>query len=84
MGGVYHLSFGTNLLDYIIYGALLAEYLFDQGIPISVVNPARTKGFSQSELSHTKNDKSDASLIARFSAAMKPSLWAPQPINVRH
>jgi transposase len=66
-----------------VYGALLAEYLFDQGIPISVVNPARTKGFSQSELSRTKNDKSDALLIARFSAAMKPSLWAPEPINVR-
>lgn len=66
-----------------VYGSLLAEYLFDQGIPVSVVNPARTKGFSQSELSRTKNDKSDASLIARFCEAMKPSLWTPEPINVR-
>ncbi|MFT7389527.1 MAG: hypothetical protein ACI8VC_002796 [Candidatus Endobugula sp.] len=66
-----------------VYGALLAEYLFDQGIPISVVNPTRTKGFSQSEFSRTKNDKSDVSIIARFSAAMKLSLWAPEPINIR-
>jgi len=44
------------------------------------VNPARIKGFAQGELNRTKNDKVDASLIARFCQAMKPKPWRlPSP-----
>ena len=32
-----------------IYGEALAEYLYDSRFVVSVVNPARVKGFSQSE-----------------------------------
>lgn len=66
-----------------IYGNALAEYLFNEHIVISVVNPARIKGFAQSELIRTKNDKSDASLIARFCSAMSPKPWTPEPHNIR-
>jgi transposase len=66
-----------------IYGHALAEHLFDEGFSVSIVNPARIKGFAQSELLRTKTDKQDASLIARFCQAMKPSLWTPEPKNVR-
>jgi transposase len=65
------------------YGEALAQYLFDANHQVSVVNPARIKGFSQGELMRTKTDKSDASLIARFCLAMKPMLWSPEPYEIR-
>lgn len=65
------------------YGHSLAEFLYDQGFDVSLVNPARIKGFSQSELLRTKTDKQDASLIARFCQAMSPALWVPEPRKVR-
>ncbi len=65
------------------YGEALAEYLHAAGYDVSIVNPARIKGFAQSELIRTKTDKSDASLIARFCLAMKPSLWAPEPVEIK-
>jgi transposase len=66
-----------------IYGEELAEHLHDQGFKVSIVNPARIKGFAQSELIRSKTDKVDASLIARFCAAMRPSLWTPDPMEIR-
>src|SRR3990170_1127418 len=56
------------------YGEALAEYLHDRGFMVSIVNPARIKGFAQSELIRSKTDKVDASLIARFCA--KPLIRA--------
>jgi len=66
-----------------IYGHRLAEFLYDQGFDVSMVNPARVKGYAQGELLRTKTDKQDAALIARFCQAMSPSLWVPEPKNVR-
>ena len=54
------------------YGEDLAIYLHNAGHIVSIVNPARIKGFGQSELIRTKTDKIDAALIARFCLAMKP------------
>jgi len=48
-----------------------------------VVNPARVKGFAQSELSRTKTDKADAQLIARFCSAMQPEPWQPLAPEVK-
>lgn len=66
-----------------IYGDLLAEVLHDAGYTVSIVNPARIKGFAQSELSRTKTDKTDAGLIARFCQAMTPTPWVPDPVEIR-
>lgn len=66
-----------------VYGEPLAEYLYDNGFLVSMVNPARVKGFAQSELRRSKTDKQDAGLIARFCASMKPEPWHPQPKEVR-
>lgn len=66
-----------------IYGEALAEVLFDAGYLVSIVNPARIKGFAQSELARTKTDKADAGLIARFCLAMSPDAWAPDPQEIR-
>ena len=65
------------------YGDELATRLHDQGHAVSIVNPARIKGFAQSELLRTKNDKVDAGLIARFCLAMHPEPWTPVPPGMR-
>jgi len=66
-----------------IYGEALAEFLYGLGFQVSIVNPARIKGFATSELLRTKTDSVDAALIARFCAAMKPSLWTPTAPEVK-
>lgn len=60
-----------------IYGHPVATYLHQQGHQVSIVNPARIKGFAQSQLSRTKNDQADATTIARFCLALKPQPWTP-------
>jgi transposase len=65
------------------YGDELAAYMHDAGHSVSIVNPARIKGFAQSELMRTKNDKVDAGLIVRFCLAMHPEPWTPVPPGMR-
>lgn len=65
------------------YGEDLATYLHEAGHIVSVVNPARIKGFAQSEMMRTKTDKLDAALIARFCLAMNPDPWTPPPPEIR-
>lgn len=65
------------------YNTPLADFLVNQGYPVSVVNPAKIKGFANSELSRAKTDKADAKLIARYAHTMKPPLWTPPPENIR-
>lgn len=66
-----------------VYGEPLSEYLYALGCLTSVVNPARVKGFAQSELLRHKTDKADAGLIARFCHAMRPLPWTPMPKETR-
>jgi transposase len=66
------------------YGEALARFLHDAGHYVSVTNPARIKAFGQSELLRTKNDKTDAKLIARFCERMEPTLWQPPPAEVEY
>ena len=65
------------------YSETLASALVAGGWKVSVVNPARIKGFAQGELARNKTDRADAALLARFCAAMKPSLWTPPPAAFR-
>jgi len=66
-----------------VYGEAVAEVLYEAGHQVSVVNPARIKGFAQSELSRTKTDKVDAGLIARFCAALRPEPWQPIALAIK-
>lgn len=59
------------------YSEAVALALSDAGWTISVVNPARIKGFAQGELARNKTDRADAALLARFCLAMRPSVWIP-------
>jgi transposase len=65
------------------YGEDLASYLHEAGHIVSIINPARIKGFAQSELIRTKTDKIDAGIIARFCLAMKPGAWIPPSPEIR-
>lgn len=65
------------------YEASLAEYLYNNDFKVSVVNPARIKGFAMSKLSRVKTDKADCELIAYFCEAMKPDLWQPIPKHIQ-
>ena len=65
------------------YGEELAFYLHEAGHLVSMVNPARIKGFAQSELIRTKTDKVDAGIIARFCLVMKPETWVPPSPEIR-
>jgi len=65
------------------YSETLATHLVAAGWSVSVVNPARIKGFAQSELARNKTDRADAALLARFCLAMRPSLWTPPPVEWR-
>jgi transposase len=60
-----------------IYWEDLAEYLVQQGYRVSVVNPARTKGFAMSQLQRNKTDNVDSGSIADFCERLTPSLWTP-------
>ncbi|WP_336749902.1 IS110 family transposase [Pantoea vagans] len=65
------------------YGTALATFLYEKNLKVSIVNPARIKGFAASELTRTKTDKADSRLIARFCKAMQPDQWKPVPAPVR-
>jgi len=65
------------------YSESVAMALVDTGWRVSVINPARVKGFAQSELACNKTDRADAALLARFCAVMRPALWQPPSLELR-
>jgi transposase len=65
------------------YSEAVAIALADASWRVSVVNPARIKGFAQSELVRNKTDRADAALLARFCAAMRPDAWQPPALAYR-
>ena len=66
------------------YSEAIAEFLYAQGYPVSVVNPARIKGYAESQLRRNKTDQLDAALIADFCRTQQPAAWTPPPPQVRH
>ncbi|WP_375331154.1 IS110 family transposase [Candidatus Tisiphia endosymbiont of Oplodontha viridula] len=65
------------------YGEKLAQYLYDNNFKVSIVNPARIKGFATSTLSRVKTDKADCQLIAQFCKVMQPDFWQPTAVYIR-
>jgi transposase len=59
------------------YGEGIARYLYEQGYTVSVVNPARIKGYAASQMQRNKTDKLDAALIADFCRTQQPEAWQP-------
>ncbi len=63
------------------YYLFLAQYLFEQGINISVVNPLQIKHFVRMRMVKAKTDKKDAMMIALYGQSEQPVLWSP---NEKH
>ena len=59
------------------YYEALAEFLYECGYAVSVVNPARIKAYADSQLTRNKTDQLDAALIADFCRTQVPPLWTP-------
>ena len=59
------------------YGEALSEYLYEQGLVLSLINPARVKAYSKSQLKRHKTDEIDAELIADFCRTQNPPPWTP-------
>jgi len=65
------------------YGEGVAQSLYEQGYSVSVVNPARIKGYGASQMQRNKTDKLDAALIADFCRTQQPEAWQPPSPEVR-
>lgn len=66
-----------------VYGDAVAEYLYDAGHTVSIVNPVQIKSYGRSAMVRTKTDKVDALLIAQFCRAHNPPAWVPPPVEIR-
>ena len=66
-----------------VYHELLAYFLHDQGVAVSIVNPAYIHSYAQSLGAVHKTDKGDSQIIARFGAERNPAIWQPEPKSVR-
>jgi transposase len=66
-----------------IYWEALATWLHAQGYTVSVVNPARIKGYAQATMQRNKTDKLDSAVIASFCAKHHPSAWEPASAEQR-
>jgi transposase len=67
-----------------IYWEALATFLYAQGHTVSVVNPARIKGYAQATMQRNKTDKLDSATIAFFCRTHRPSAWQPLSDEHRH
>jgi len=65
------------------YHEALAYSLDKMGVQVSIVNPAFIRDFAKSLGSHTKTDKKDSMILARYGAAIRPALWQPEPKEIR-
>lgn len=60
------------------YSEQIAEYLCEQKVFVSIVNPHQIKSFGRSKLARNKNDRIDAQLIAEFNQKMQPDQFKPR------
>jgi transposase len=67
-----------------IYWLDLASFLYAAGHTVSVVNPARIKGFALATMQRNKTDKLDSALIAAFCLKHQPKAWQPPSEQERH
>jgi transposase len=68
------------------YGEGITAFLHANGYAVSVINPARLKGYATSRLARNKTDRIDAALIADFCRAQQADLplWTPPDPAQRH
>lgn len=62
-----------------LYWLALADYLYEQGFVVSVINPLQARRFAQLQQQHAKTDVIDAHLLARYARHLHPAPWTPPP-----
>ena len=65
------------------YSEMVAEFLFEHGHRVSVVNPSRIEAFARSDLKRNKTDTADARIIAQFCIEKDPEDWHPLPPEIK-
>ena len=60
-----------------LYYEAVADFLYEKGATVSVVNPARIKAYAASQLARNKTDRLDAAIIADFCRTQQPPTWTP-------
>ena len=65
------------------YGDAIAEFLYEHGHRVSVVNPVQISSFAKSGLQRNKTDTADARMIAAFCLAKDPEDWHPLPPELK-
>jgi len=65
------------------YYLRLANYLYEKGFKVCVVNPLVIRRYSQMLLKRTKTDKADAKLIAMYGKLHQPKLWKPSEESIQ-
>lgn len=66
-----------------IYHEPLAYWLHDQGVKVSVANPAQVRDFAKSLGVVHKTDKKDSLVLAKYGVLMTPRLWEPERREIR-
>ena len=66
-----------------VYHELIAHFLHDNGVQVSIVNPARIAEFAKSLGTVHKTDKSDSQVLARYGATVSFPIWQPEPLPLR-
>lgn len=66
-----------------VYHEALAYHLYEIGVQVSVMNPARVKHFAKGLGVLQKTDKKDSCILARFGHKNSPDLWEPEPVEIR-
>lgn len=65
------------------YSEGIATFLYQAGYAVSVVNPARIRGYANAQLRRNKTDKLDAHIIADFCRTQDCEVWAPPSLEMR-
>ena len=63
------------------YHYRLAQFIYEQGLKVSVVNPLSVKRFIQMKLSKVKTDKSDAKAICEYATVNEVPLYTAKDKN---
>jgi len=66
-----------------VYHEACATFLADQGLTVSVVNPARVRDFAKSLAVQSKTDAADARVLAHFGRLTQPAPWTAPPREYR-
>jgi transposase len=65
------------------YYLRLANFLYEKGFKVCVVNPLVIRRYSQMLLKRTKTDKADAKLIAMYGKLHQPKFWEPSKVSIQ-